>query len=141
MDTSRRLQSLFIKLSPEFLEAAKYTAGIVPLLRPIPCERCIIPDVLIRSVEPGTVGLDIMKRPKWNYEMAKKQVERNEEALFSKWLESTDNVVENWVRAAGSSDETKAEVEEDLDVLEPSSFNHPASPTFFERNLEVWRQL
>jgi hypothetical protein len=46
--------------------------------------------------------------------MTKLEVEKNEEGMFQRWLKDTDSVL------SGTSE---------------------LSPTFFERNLHVWRQL
>ncbi|KAH8930147.1 P-loop containing nucleoside triphosphate hydrolase protein [Atractiella rhizophila] len=65
------------------------------------------------------------KRPKWNYEMSKKEVEKNEEGQFRRWLQDSDKVN---MPAEQNRDGNEA------DEVTPS-------PSFFERNLSVWRQL
>lgn len=144
-DASRKLQSTYIKLSREFLETAKQVAGSTLLFRPIPAERCIVPQDLINLPWEGGSKLSILKRPKWNYDMAKKQVERNEEALFSRWQESTDKIVEEWILArSGGKDNSENDQEDSIDNshnVSPDQLDSLVSPTFFERNLEVWRQL
>ena len=79
-----------MKISASVLEDAKFKAASLALERPLPQSRALFPEP--RSADGGftseiTKGLSIMKRPKWNYEMSKKQVESNEAALFKKWLE------------------------------------------------------
>jgi hypothetical protein len=50
--------------------------------------------------------------------MSKKEVEHNEEGLFKKWLEQMDKNFRAWQESTQSE-----------------------SPSYFERNVEVWRQL
>lgn len=83
-------------------------------------------------------GLTCPKRPKWSYSSTKKEVEKNEgakkklqrrrlganllllaEGLFSKWLKGTDDLLQTFAASLPST---------------------PA-PSFYERNLQVWRQL
>jgi len=130
-ETPKRLelQSAFIKSSPEFLEESRSVAAIAPLPRPIP------PDAAVLSnVDPGTLdpsALTCPQRPRWRFDMSKLEVERNEEGQFKKWLERSDQIVEQWQKERDAR--RKAE------GLEGSTM--PPSPTYFERNLEVWRQL
>jgi hypothetical protein len=69
--------------------------------------------------------------------MSKKEVEHNEEGVFKKWLAQTDGIVEQWERSREPEPPNPEESEERYDppVLAPPS------PTYFERNIEVWRQL
>ncbi|KAI0785451.1 P-loop containing nucleoside triphosphate hydrolase protein [Irpex lacteus] len=88
-ESSRRLQSSFVKLSAEFLEETKRLAANLPLPRPIPRR------LLTKSTDPAVdkrEQLTCLKRPKWRYEMSKKEVEKNEEGLFKKWLDQTDSI-------------------------------------------------
>ncbi|KAG0236074.1 Guanine nucleotide-binding-like protein 1 [Actinomortierella wolfii] len=55
--------------------------------------------------------IDLPKRPKWDYSMTREQVERNEREMFEAWI---DNIYDSYP------------VEE---------------LSYFEHNLEVWRQL
>ena len=67
--------------------------------------------------------------------MSKKEVEKNEEGLFKKWLDQTDATIGNWCAPVAkplASDETS---------LGLTAEQMPKAPTSFERNLEVWRQL
>ncbi|KAG0261415.1 Guanine nucleotide-binding-like protein 1 [Actinomortierella ambigua] len=55
--------------------------------------------------------IDLPKRPQWDYSMSREQVEKNEKAMFEAWI---DNIYDNY----------------------------PAEElSYFEHNLEVWRQL
>ena len=65
--------------------------------------------------------------------MSKTEVEKNEEGLFKKWLDQTDQVLEEWVDSGSSSSSTTTG-DQGEEVM-------PRAPTHFERNLEVWRQL
>ena len=65
--------------------------------------------------------------------MSKNEVEKNEEGLFKKWLDQTDQVLKEWVDS-GSSPSGVVTSGQGGDVM-------PRAPTHFERNLEVWRQL
>lgn len=90
------------------------------------------------------------KRPKWSYNQTKREVEKNEgasspfsstslrsaltlparsraEGIFRTWLASMDDIL---ARAAAPP------LHEDGTIA-----GLPGSPTFFERNLNVWRQL
>ena len=71
----------------------------------------------------------------YRYDMEKKEVEKNEEGLFAKWIEEMDKNVESWrsERVVEEKDE-HGQVIYSVEALK-------RSPTYFERNLEVWRQL
>ncbi|KDQ63256.1 hypothetical protein JAAARDRAFT_188849 [Jaapia argillacea MUCL 33604] len=138
IESAKRLRSSFIKLSPQFLAETKVLAANVVLERPVPPEAAIFPD--FRADDGGLKEdqLTCMRRPKWRYDMTKKEVEKNEEGLFAKWLQQMDDVVEGW-RDPGDPDEGKDANPKDIPVAE--ELKMPRSPTVFERNLEVWRQL
>lgn len=72
--------------------------------------------------------------------MTKKEVEKNEEGLFKKWLDQADDIVHDWCNPLT---DTPSAVDEDETRLGQASMNlkMPRAPTSFERNLEVWRQL
>ena len=71
----------------------------------------------------------------YRYDMEKKEVEKNEEGLFAKWIAEMDNNVDAW-RSEGIVDE-----KDENDQVVHSVEALKRSPTYFERNLEVWRQL
>lgn len=132
------LQSTFIRLSPTFLEESKRIAGNVPLQRPLPPEAAILSNVDTGKFNPD--ALTCLNRPKWRYEQSKLEVERNEEGMFKKWLAQNDQVVQDWQDQL--DDRRRPVVEEDPEKPPaPLPDAMPASPTIFERNLEVWRQL
>ena len=65
--------------------------------------------------------------------MSKEEVEKNEEGWFKKWLDQTDQITNEWVDRDSSPPDSEAGIQ-DENVM-------PRAPTYFERNLEVWRQL
>ena len=132
--SSRKLQSAFIKLSPAYLEKSRLIASKEPLTRPIPpAVAAFSIDDLDRSNEEGAQKLTCPKRPKWRYDMSKNEVEKNEEGWFKKWLDQTDQVLDEWVDQGQSPPES--------DTGNQGEAVMPRAPTRFERNLEVWRQL
>jgi hypothetical protein len=85
--------------------------------------------LLIPPADPELLqSMRCPRRPKWNYEMSKLEVERNEEGIFKNWLANLDATVAKW--QLQSTNENRSE-----------STAMPKSPTYFERNLDVWRQL
>jgi ribosome biogenesis GTPase A len=71
--------------------------------------------------------------------MSKKEVEKNEEGLFNKWLKETDDIVAQW--QADSPSGCPATPPQDGESEGKTAHGMPRSTTYFERNLEVWRQL
>ncbi|KAG6841763.1 hypothetical protein C0991_007092 [Blastosporella zonata] len=139
IQAARRLQSAFVTLPPKFLEETKALASQLPLPRPIQDVTAIYSD----TVDSSARELTCPRRPKWRYDMTKKEVESNEEGCFRKWLDQMDGIVLDWQNDLGpdvqksdlkKEDPSKTELAKELDSM-------PKSPTYFERNLEVWRQL
>ena len=133
VESARKLQSTFIKLPPKYLEETKLLASTLPLFRPIPIEKPTFKSFHIEA-DLQTAVLTCPKRPKWKFEMSKLEVERNEEGVFKKWLAQTDQLLEEWQN------------KEEQKLLQNPGGNTTAnaqlrSPSYFERNLEVWRQL
>lgn len=118
--SSRKLQSKFVTLPPRYLEETKSLASSLVLQRPIPDEAAL----LEVSRDTRLPALTCPRRPKWRFDMSKKEVEANEEGWFKKWLEQTDESVRQW-----------------REIPTADNQSMPRSPTYFERNLEVWRQL
>lgn len=141
IQAARRLQSAFITLPPKFLEETKHLASTLPLHRPLPDEVTVFTEIFNDTADPNTLQLSCPRRPKWRFDMTKKEVESNEEGLFKIWLEQIDGIVQTWQnhKSAGKQDQ------ENLEASEPAGpevpLEMPRSPTYFERNLEVWRQL
>lgn len=155
--SARRLQSAFVKLPPEFLERTKTAAATLPLERPIPLEAALLHDPadtltditdpipkstdhdVIPNPEPlsaANVTLTCPKRPKWRYDMTKEMVEKNEEALFRRWLDQSDEAVDAWCESQNARVTPANGTGE-----EAQTTSMPHAPTSFERNIEVWRQL
>jgi hypothetical protein len=132
IESSRLLQSAFLKPPPKFLEESKNLATSLTLPRPVPLQAAIFDG---NTYYVSKSSLVCPKRPKWKYDMTKKEVEKNEEGLFNKWLKSTDEVLGKWQKRLTKEDRSDGEeVEDNLKEM-------PHSLTYFERNLEVWRQL
>lgn len=51
------------------------------------------------------------RRPKWRYEMSKKEVEMNEEGVFKKWLSGCDEVIAEWREEGEEIESKKKEIE------------------------------
>ena len=143
VDASRRLESSFVKFSPAFLEEAKRKASTIIAERPIKLDKLIFP---VGEHGAGS-SLAVMKRPKWKYDMSKKEVEANEAGMFKKWLEETDAAVQNWAQAQNDGyanrlpEEGMVNSEASADAQDVYKERMPTAPPMFERNLEVWRQL
>ena len=129
VESARKLQSSFIKLPPKYLEETKLLASTSPLFRPIPIEKTTFKFFHIED-DPLTAVLTCPKRPKWKFEMSKLEVERNEEGVYKKWLAQTDQLLEEW---------QNREEQNSGDIT--TAIAQLRSPSYFERNLEVWRQL
>ncbi|KAI0652065.1 hypothetical protein C8Q79DRAFT_1114897 [Trametes meyenii] len=146
-DSVRRLESSFVRLPSHFLKKTEILASTLPLTRPVPPEAAILPDVDKEVLPAAPEGprtqvaqLTCPKRPKWRYDMSKKEVEANEEGLFKKWLAQTDPAVHAWCSPEEPSEKvTQPTTQEPEGNKEPEKMPH--APTSFERNLEVWRQL
>lgn len=146
--SARRLQSSFIKLPPRFLEETRALASTLALPRPIPLEAAIFTDHTISRGKAGgvsdrkTVQLSCPKRPKWRFDMTKDEVEKNEEGFFKKWIDQMDDLVEEWQKEDDHSDsEEEGDAEKKEEVPKSEVLEMPRAPTYYERNLEVWRQL
>lgn len=129
IESARKLQSAFIKLPPKYLEETKLLASTLALCRPIPIEKAIFKSFYITS-DLQTAVLTCPKRPKWRFDMSKLEVERNEEGVFKKWLAQTDQLLEEWQNRVEQNPCDNTTTAAQL-----------RSPSYFERNLEVWRQL
>jgi hypothetical protein len=132
IESSKRLQSAFVKLSSDYLAKSKLVASSVALPRPLSPNVAIFS--LLRPLISDAAVLSCPKRPKWRYEMTKKEVEKNEEGLFDKWLTQTDHILQTWTNEnTHETSQLKGDSDADLTM--------PRAPTNYERNLEVWRQL
>lgn len=139
---SSRLQSRFIALSTEYLDQTRDLAHAIKLTRPIPSAYSVFPvDMIAR--DGGR--LKCPSRPKFRYGQTKKEVERNEEGWFKRWLGETEGVVRDWIKEKDIDDNDNQDGSKTDDGGdEPDRGNRelwPRSPSWFETNLEVWRQL
>ena len=155
-ESSRKLQSAFVKLSKDFLQETRLLSATLPLQRSIPSEVAVFADAApLEAVHDGDTKsqqLTCPKRPKWRYDMSKKEVEANEEGLFKKWLAQTDAALDAWSKPAPAASPASRSPPADAREAEATSGvsgaresvdteHMPHAPTSFERNLEVWRQL
>lgn len=132
--SSRKLQSTFINLSRTYLEKSRFIAANQPLPRPLPPAVAVSSPIDLGQPNNGDGRkLSCPVRPKWRYDMSKEEVEKNEEGWFKKWLDQTDQITNEWVDRDSSPPDSEAGIQ-DENVM-------PRAPTYFERNLEVWRQL
>lgn len=135
-ESTRKLQSSFVKPSQKFLEDTKALASTAPLSRPIPTEAAILTEI---SADHDSDPLTCPRRPKWRYDMTKSYIDANEEGVFKQWVSQTDTALEKWRLAYTkhqSDDRNEDDKEDDKEDLSVER-----SPSSFERNLEVWRQL
>ncbi|WWC65102.1 uncharacterized protein I303_107716 [Kwoniella dejecticola CBS 10117] len=120
--SSIRLKSRFYGLSSDYLDKTRDLSFEYILERPLSPESAIFPlEILTERDVEGR--LTCPSRPKFKVGQSKKEVERNEEGHFKKWLAHTNEVMRDYVDSA-----------EDDEYW-------PRGPTWFETNLEVWRQL
>ncbi|GAA5880041.1 hypothetical protein JCM1840_007135, partial [Sporobolomyces johnsonii] len=124
-----KLESRFIRLPKHVQEHHRNVAATDILTRPIDDELGVLRVEELQPKGEEAERLTCPKRPKWSYNQSKKEVEKNEEGVFRKWLTETDEAL-----AKLSSFPPSAH---DDDPTPAITF----SPTFYERNLNVWRQL
>lgn len=120
---ARKLQSAFLKPSRSFLDLSRRLAADLPLPRPIP------PDAMYPPLwdTPNDIGCPL--RPEWRFGMSKSEIEDNEQRQYQAWLESAKEKLSIWCGTEPRSSDERVEPEE------------VKSPSYFELNLEVWRQL
>lgn len=136
-EVSNRLQSRFVTVSPEYLERTRNLAHSDELVRPIPSDYALFPIELLER-DKGK-RLTCPARPKFRYDMTKKEVEKNEEGCFKKWMKSTEDIMDEWIDGE-DEEEDSGPVSEGQDEQEKKP-KWPRSVSWFETNLEVWRQL
>jgi hypothetical protein len=119
------LYSRFIAIPRDYVVRTRDAAWTEELPRPIPDSVASFPLELVDN--PAGASLTVPSRPAFSPGSSKREVESNEEALFQSWLEDAHDVVEDWVDNKASEAGTA-----------PVPLRSPSS---FETNLEVWRQL
>jgi hypothetical protein len=139
-----------LSVSPEYLAYTQQIAFERPLARPIPSEFTHYRSPIDREptsdkqdkVRRLDDRLDCPKRPKWRYGVTKKELEKNEEGNFAKWLQSVDDVAEEYamIDEETGSDDDNENTTASLQMVDRTELE-VRSPSFFERNLQVWRQL
>lgn len=131
---AKELQSSFVGLTKEYIEAANRRAFNEVLPRPLarevahfrtPVQLESEPE-LQKKVQDLDERLWCPIRPKWRHSMTKNELDRNEETQFAKWLEGMDLIHDEYMALTRHDDQGRVETR---------------SPSFFERNLSVWRQL
>ncbi|WVQ70681.1 hypothetical protein IAR50_000203 [Cryptococcus sp. DSM 104548] len=127
--SSRKLQSKFIALSSDYVVRTRELAYALPLERPLPASSAEFPLGILEDRDPER-RLTCPARPKFRYGQTKKEVEKNEEGVFKKWLKGVTEVVQEYV----DGEEEQVEVGDE-------TYSLPRGPTWFETNLDVWRQL
>ncbi|OCF54772.1 hypothetical protein L486_07908 [Kwoniella mangroviensis CBS 10435] len=121
--SSVRLKSKFYGLSPEYLTKTRNLAFELELERPLSSESAVFPlEILTERDKEGK--LSCPSRPKFRVGQIKKEVERNEEGMFKKWLKVTNEIMQEYIDEQDEQEE-----------------GYPRGPTWYETNLEVWRQL
>ncbi|KAF8313837.1 P-loop containing nucleoside triphosphate hydrolase protein [Clavulina sp. PMI_390] len=125
VQAARKLQSAFMKPSPSFLDLSKRIAASRALPRPLPQEVVYPPPELMNPAS----DLGCPRRPKWRFDMSKKEVEVNEERQFEVWLKGAKTKIAEW---------RGIDLESTEDRIATGEIK---SPSYFELNLEVWRQL
>ncbi|ODO10572.1 hypothetical protein I350_01169 [Cryptococcus amylolentus CBS 6273] len=125
--SSRKLQSKFIALSSDYVVRTRELAYALPLQRPLPASSAEFPLGVLEDRDPER-RLTCPARPKFRYGQTKKEVEKNEEGVFKKWLKGVEEVVQEYV----DGEEEQVETEDE-------TFSLPRGPTWFETNLDVWR--
>ncbi|GMK56024.1 hypothetical protein CspeluHIS016_0210800 [Cutaneotrichosporon spelunceum] len=124
------LFSRFIAVPRDYVVRTRDAAWDDQLPRPIPDSAATFPLGLVDNA--AGANLSVPSRPPFKPGQTKREVEQNEEALFQEWFCGARNVVEGWVDGA------------DIDSPNGDTNTDPSplrSPSSFETNLEVWRQL
>ncbi|KAF7971395.1 hypothetical protein HWV62_21232 [Athelia sp. TMB] len=144
IEALRKLQSAFIKLPPSFLEDTNRLASTLPLSRPIPMGAAVLSSGQAdgESVDHALIGrLTCPERPKWRFDMTKLELQENEEGSFKKWIGETDQIVEEWKVGSKGEEMGGDDIKKEANPAATEPEQMPKSSTFYERNLEVWRQL
>ncbi|WWC72532.1 uncharacterized protein I206_106494 [Kwoniella pini CBS 10737] len=120
--SSIKLKSRFYGLSSDYLDKTRNLSFEYILERPLSFESSIFPlEILTERDIEGKLECPI--RPKFKIGQTKKEVERNEEGYFKKWLINTNEIMREYIDS-----------QEEDEIW-------PRGPTWYETNLEVWRQL
>jgi hypothetical protein len=125
------LDSRFLAIPRDYGVLTRNTAYADVLPRPLPDSAAAFPLHLVDN--PAAADLTVPSRPKFQYGQTKREVEKNEEGMFRTWLDRAGSTVEDWFEGADVDSDSDSEGSEHPKELR--------SPSSFETNLEVWRQL
>ncbi|KAL1409274.1 hypothetical protein Q8F55_006107 [Vanrija albida] len=120
------LHSTFLAVPADYAERTRNAAWSDELQRPLPDSAAVFPLSLVDN--PAARNLSVPARPSFRFGQSKREVEENEEGVFRKWLSDARATVDSWV----NGDDGEAE---------GGAGSTIRSPSRFETNLEVWRQL
>ncbi|WWC92251.1 uncharacterized protein L201_007205 [Kwoniella dendrophila CBS 6074] len=139
--SSVRLKSKFVGLNDEYLQETRNLSFELILQRPLSPDSSIFPlDLLTERDKAGK--LSCPSRPKFKVGQSTKEVEKNEEGHFKKWLKQTDDIMQEWVDGQDEEDINDIEANGEGYIEEKQKqVKLPRGPTWYETNLEVWRQL
>ncbi|KAK8850508.1 hypothetical protein IAR55_004426 [Kwoniella newhampshirensis] len=142
--TNRKLQSRFTALSSDFLTRTRDLAFSETLPRPLDGDSAIFPMGLLSGRDTED-KLTCPSRPRFRHGQTKKEVEKNEEGAFKRWLRGVEDIMEGWVDGVDEEVPEKHRVDDEPDHIVDAEVEEdviwPRGPTWFETNLEVWRQL
>lgn len=132
------LHSRFLSIPRDYAETTRNAAWSDELLRPIPDSYAAFPVHMVDN--PAGAELSVPARPPFLPDQTKREVEENEEEMFRKWLRRARQTVEDWVDGADVvSDDNEGD--ESPETSNDGAVRSLRSPSSFEINLEVWRQL
>ena len=132
-----KLESAFLRLSADYRDVTMRLAFATRIDRPVPPARAEYPHDILERDRVG--GLTCPVRPRFRQGQSKKEVERNEEGMYRKWLLATRRKVDEYLKPPIEEDEEVEGASSELIADEEDQW--PRSPPWFETNLEVWRQL
>lgn len=129
------LRSRFIAIPHDYAIRTRDAAWADVLTRPIPDSLATFPLDLVDN--PAGKGLSVPSRPPFEFGQTKREVEANEEDVYRKWLANARDTVESWMEG----DDEDEDEDDEYDRRSEEKTTELRSPSSFETNLEVWRQL
>jgi hypothetical protein len=121
------LRSKFTSVPRDYVERTRVAAWDDELERPLLDLATVFPLELVDN--PAGKDLTVPSRPAFHAGQSKREVEDAEEEEFRKWRYATREIVDSW---------TNGTEENENDTSSASTLR---SPSRFEINIEVWRQL
>lgn len=113
-----------MSIPADYLARTRESAWNEELPRPIPDSSSAFPLELVDN--PAANKLTVPSRPAFRLDQTKSEVELNEQRMFREWIKETRDITKEWIDG------------DDQPEAGPSTLRSPSS---FETNLEVWRQL